>query len=216
MSNDGGQKKSSMLANWGWRFEIGFKEVSIAYRASVMALERQRMDAEQFTRSRLGLEPDQPIPQDESDPDGPTFSDFFWEEVGEFEQEADGALDIVRIAFLIGLFHFWERQSNRWVDTKHYDHERVMEWLRQHGQKPDKEALSDLKLAANCAKHGPGQSCTGLYNRRPDLFEAGEDNASPTFEPNDQTLRITAETLKEFFDAARAAGPKARRPWDNA
>jgi hypothetical protein len=39
MSSDGGPKKSSTLASWGWRFEIGFEEISIAYRASVQALD---------------------------------------------------------------------------------------------------------------------------------------------------------------------------------
>jgi hypothetical protein len=143
-----------------------------------------------------------------------SLSDFFWGQVGEFEQEADGALDIVRTAFLIGLFHFWERQSNRWVDSKKYNHDRVMKWLREHNQEPDEDALKDLQQAANCAKHGAGCSCMKLYERRPHLFSSGEDEAR-AFEPNDETLQITAEKLEELFEAVRAAGPKAPRPWDN-
>ena len=214
MSSDDGLKKSTTLASWGRRFEIGLEEVSTAYRASVQALEQHSADAEQLTRRRFGLEPDDPIPEDETD--GLPFSDFFWEQVGEFDREAAGALEIVRTAFLIGLFHFWERQSRRWVDTKHYEHERVMKWLREHGQEPDEDALKDLQQAANCAKHGSGCSCMKLYKRRPHLFSSCEDeDASRSFEPNDETLQITAEKLDEFFEAVRASGPKAPRLWGN-
>lgn len=156
----------------GATFEFGFEEISRAYRTTLKAHAEQESSIETIVRKRYGLTPEEAAPEVVYDEQGQPSSDF-WAEVGEFKDEAESTTRIVRSAFLIALFHFWERHSNRWVRRETYHHDTVMTWLKDQGYVPNEPLLKTLELAANCVKHGPGRSCTDLFARRPDLFDQG-------------------------------------------
>lgn len=198
------QLRNIVLGN---TFEFGFEEISRAYHTTLKAQAELETSAELTVRKRYKLAPKEAVPEVEYDEDGqPSFD--FWEEVGELKDEAESATRIIRSAFLIALFHFWERHSNRWVRRKEYHHETVMAWLKAQGYEPNEALLKDLHLAANCAKHGPGASCKGLFDRCSDLFDQGKIGAFPAFEPNDKNLKINSVTLQAFFDAVSQSGPR--------
>jgi hypothetical protein len=58
-------------------------------------------------------------------------------------------------------------------------------------------AIRELHLAANCAKHGPGDSCIDLYNIRPAWFP----KAKTAREASEKTLVVEEDTLNRFFAA---------------
>jgi hypothetical protein len=183
-------------------FEYGFEELFRAYRTALSAAIQSGINAEETVRKRHRLGADEPIPPVTHDDDGFPLFDF-WEEVGEINDEADSTTNIIRIAFLIALFHFWEKHSNRWVRRSSYDHAAVMVWLKGQGGRPNEDLIKELELAANCAKHGPGWSCDELCRRRPDLF------GQTTFRLGAHNLKIDEATLDSFFEAVRSSGPKA-------
>jgi hypothetical protein len=167
---------------YGMAFEFGLEEISRAYQSTMNAHAELAASAEAIVRKRYGLTAEQSVPEVEYADDGEPSHDF-WEEVGQLENEAHSSIEIIRAAFLIGLFHFWEKHSIRWVDKPAYHHDAVMAWLKTQGYAPDADRLKELELAANCAKHGPGKSCNKLFACRPDLFRQGDEDTSPPFKP---------------------------------
>ncbi len=199
-------------------FEFGFEEISRAYHMTLKAQVELEAEAEATVRKRSGLTPDEVVPEVEHDENGqPSFD--FWEEVGELKDEAESTARIVRSAFLIALFHFWERHSNRWIDKENYSHEPVMAWLKTQNSTPDEALLKDLQLAANCVKHGPGNACNKLLARRPELFEWYSIDQSrmgvfPESKPGHHNIKIDSKTLQAFFEAVSRSGPKAGQDQD--
>lgn len=128
------------------------------------------------------------------------------------------AMKLIREAFVISLFHFWEREAQALVGAKGYKHERVMSALVNRGLSPECETLHTLQLVANVAKHSAGSSATKLYEKRPDLFidavAAGplqisykDDEVAPAFVPGYESLVVSAGLLDTFFEAVRRSGP---------
>ena len=152
-------------------FRFGFEELHRAFVSTSKEFDQPMASAEESVRRRYGLGPEDPVPPVEYDDVGVPSHDF-WEEVGELIDETKSTSKVIRLAFLISLFHFWERHSNRWVEKPAYNHQLVMEWLRSRGLTPDAAAIKALELAANCAKHGPGPSCNALFAQRPRPFRS--------------------------------------------
>ncbi|OKO83550.1 hypothetical protein [Bradyrhizobium sp. NAS96.2] len=86
----------------------------------------------------------------------------------------DGVQRIYRQAFLISLYHLWERELLNMMPKKDYKDEDVFEFLKNKGFSPDEANLAALRLAANVAKHSGGTSADQLYQLRPDLFDTPE------------------------------------------
>lgn len=156
-----------------------------------------------------GLQPDEPFPEVEYDDEGNISSLDWGELIGEIENDAHSSKALVRTAFVIALFHFWERETNRWrqVNGKTYDHQATMLWLAGKGLTPDDVTLHELELVAHCAKHGPGRSCNQLAALRPDLFDLTQFAQAV---PSDSNLQITDHLATRFFDAVANSGPTLR------
>jgi len=139
---------------------------------------------------------------------------------------AESTLGLIRHAFTISLFHFWERwvvnemgvatvsdealsdaqRRARIEKILDYRHDPVVGFLRRHGLAPDPRRLRILQLAANVAKHASGKgNDVELFGLRPDLFEARY------WKYGDYTtyqLRIHDAFLDEMFEAVMASGPQ--------
>ncbi len=139
-----------------------------AYQAGEAALARQELDAESIVRTRWGLGPAEP-PSEYTDETGR--APDFGEDIGDLIFEARMASGELRVAFLITLFHAYERQVMRFLGTKQYDHDRAMDLLRRSGMNPDAAAIETVQIAANAAKHGEGRSMELLRARRPELVD---------------------------------------------
>ncbi len=179
-------------------FEMGLDRLREAYKGSVSVLNPAQ--AESIVRRRSGLSELDPIPDAVRDDDGSVVFDFY-EEASELHEEISSIRDVVQRAFLIALFHFYEKESNKWVNGNGYRHNAVVAWLNANGSAKEERELKKLELIANCLKHGPGRSCSELHNDFHSLFAVG-------ILPSDRTLLIDGSLLESLFDAVAASGPK--------
>lgn len=209
MSNDVQRTRGALHA---MLFRFSLEELSNAYRTSMMVFEQRAASAEEVVRQQWGLSPDEPAPEVDYDEDGAPAFDF-GEAVGEIEAEARSSQALVRTAFVVALFHFWERQANAWqaIPGEKYNHAATMAWLHRSGIQPRTEDLLTLQHVANCAKHGPGKSCDALAARCLDLFDLNRHGIVET--PSDHNLLVTAKLVDAFFEAVSGSGPQLRSPW---
>lgn len=194
-------------------FHFEFDDLRRAYRSSIASFEAASENAEATVRRMYGLAQDEPFPEVEPDEEGYGLSFDWGELVGEIEHDARSSKSLVRTAFVIALFHFWERETNRWrqMKGKTYDHRNTMLWLTAKGITPEDATLHELELSAHCAKHGPGRSCNQLFALRPDFFDF-VPSAQSAF-PDESDLRITDDLANAFFDAVAKSGPRLHSPF---
>lgn len=190
---------TNLKAMW---FQIQLEELTRSYSAAAAALETRRSDAEDRVREIFGLAPGE-VPEFPIDYDGPDFQEMVWEE----EQQAGLARTVLRPAFLISYYHLWERHAAKWSGQvgKTLNFSKALEWLQENGSRVDPDALNVVRLAANCAKHGQGDSAKSLYWRRPDLFR---DVSCPE-DASAEKLIVTDATLSAFEQDIRRAVPRS-------
>ena len=100
------------------------------------------------------------------------------EHAGETAAEIEGVLRIVREAFTIALFHFWERELNARMKVPRHKDDEAFAFLKSRGITPDESTLIQLHFAANVAKHGEGPSAERLCELRPNFFLTWNTRAS--------------------------------------
>lgn len=193
---------------WAVLFGYGLEELRRAYEASREASDRARVRLEQQWEE---LEQEVAAGRAnfiEEDDEGRVAYDR-GEHAGEMMAEISGVLRILREAFTISLYHFWEREVASRMKAAAYSDAKAFAFLKSLGTKPNEAALTTLRLAANVAKHGKGDSAKKLHALRPDLFDTkamARSNDSAGYE----YLRITDAILEEFFDAVRDSGPQRK------
>lgn len=197
------------LSIWAHLFDYGLDEIRRAYdgarESSDRALSRLELQWEELERDVAAGN----ASFVEEDEEGRVVYDR-GEHAGEMKAEIDGALRIVREAFVISLHHFWEREIAAKMRTKHYDEAKAFAFLKTKGLKPDETLLSALRLSANVAKHNTGASANQLYSIRPDLFDAASMTRSND-PPGYEYLRIQDADVETFFEAVRSSGPQRHR-----
>jgi len=181
-----------------WLFLQALDDIVAAYRAAAKAHSSRPEEIEAEVRRRLGIGPDDPFPDrnddDEEDPVG-----RLYDEAGEMEERAGRGAHLVRKAFLIALFHHWERHCNSELGRTKYGHPKS--WLGERGKSAHAKEILELERAANCAKHGPGHSCQDLFKTSRSLFPKITDATKAT----ERALVIDEATLERFFDVVRKA-----------
>lgn len=194
------------------RFAIDYSAVRTAYRASREGLRERARAAERITRESWGLGPNEEFPS-EPDENGWSLKGDFWVQVGEVEHESGSADEIIREAFIIGLFHLWERHANRWSGVDRYDEGKTLAELKAIGRQPNEEKLRLLKLLAHCLKHGPSPNssgaCNQLHQGYPELFEIEEGGDGNLEQPSNKNLALSEEIIEELFSAVIRSGPPA-------
>ena len=172
------------------------EEIEHAYYAAVGSLTNQKITESEKIRGILKLGPEEPLPEPEADDEG-GFIDEIYELAAERIERANNSIPFVRKAFVIGLFHLWERHCNSAMKRNRYIHDDVMVWMEANGRRLKAETLLHLELACHCAKHGPGNSCKKLWKLRPDLFNRVNNEG----QASESTLVISNETFDEFLKA---------------
>jgi hypothetical protein len=180
-----------------FQIRMDLEDLQSAYGASLAGLVHREAEIEIMVRSQLGLGPDDDWPVgNDDDPEDPI--SLLYERAGELDAQAKRGAPMVRKAFVIALFHAWERHCNARLRRDHYDHTVVRDRiLIRDGHAAQWTVIRELQLAANCAKHGPGDSCVDLYNARPDWFPKAKTDS----EASEKTLVIGEGTLNRFFAA---------------
>ncbi|HMI20096.1 MAG TPA: hypothetical protein VK533_11175 [Sphingomonas sp.] len=135
-------------------------------------------------------------------------------------------LELIRHAFTISLFHFWERwivqemrmelmyrkdvadpDKEKRLREMRYRHDRVVGFLRRHGLAPDPRGLRTLQLVANIAKHSGGHDDAELFMLRPDVFEERKLGTRGTI----YELRLSDAFVDEMFGLVSSVGPSLAR-----
>jgi hypothetical protein len=195
---------------WAHLFRYRVDELRRAYEAAREASDRDRV---RLQREWEGLERDVAAGRaalTEEDEEGRVIYDR-GEHAGEMMAETEGILRIVREAFVRSLHHLWERELTAKMRIARYDESKAVAFLKSEGIDPNQTKLTVLRLAANVAKHSEGNSAEQLYKLRPELFD-GVEMARWKDPPAHEYLRITDQTVDEFFGAIRSSGPQ-RKPW---
>jgi hypothetical protein len=185
-----------------WLYKFGLSEIEAAYEAAMESVRSRRAAIEK----RGDLEA-----TDGEIPSAGGLDDEDRQQ--ELCQEASRAEELIRNAFMIALFHFFERQCvSAMKDGRRFDHKRAMDWLEQRGYSPDRRQLHTLELCVHCSKHGPGASCNRLFAQEPAFFRIMEV-AGKVLPPSDDRMRIPLARLNEFFGAVANAmsGPASPR-----
>lgn len=190
---------------WGWRYGYGLRELERAYESSRYRSDAELADIHERAEKHQKLVDAGKAKWTEEDEEGfPAFD--YGEHLGEAAYEEEQVLRIVRGAFAISLHHYIETAIGPKLPKGKYVHEVAMKWLRDAGWSPDETALDQLRMAANCAKHGEGGSAKSLFKERSDMFDDRIHGWGA--EPSNDTLALTDAHMKEFFKAAREAVPK--------
>ena len=171
------------------------EDLQSAYHAALGGLLHREAEIESLVRSQLDLGPDDDWPEPSDDEDDPV--SMLYEHAGELDARAKRGAPMVRTAFLIALFHAWERHMNARMKVGKYITANVNAVLVAEGHSAFTETIEHLQLSANCAKHGIGSSGKALFQKRPDLFPGAKTSS----EASERKLVITEETLSSFFSA---------------
>ena len=141
----------------------------------------------------------------------------YGEEFGERRHEAEEALLLIRKAFVIVIYHLWERAAQRWVPQvkKKPNHSHLIVALTEASIAIDKVGLEELRLLVNCLKHN-SEDARKLYALRRDLFAAD-------FDPGDihpatgkplvnidwpEKVVLTDDNVEEYLRVVQDSGPK--------
>lgn len=113
---------------------------------------------------------------------------------------------LIREAFVLTLYHYWEKELNALLRIGRGDHLKLMSAIKLNGQlQVDTAGLERLRLIANTIKHNDGHR---LYASEPGMFGL----EAKDLEPRDRRgwhnfLRLTDEDILKGIAAVRASGP---------
>jgi len=154
---------------------------------------------------------------DETDEErGITYS--YGEVFSERTSDSNDALLVLRKAFVIVIYHYWERGALRWVShsKKRHNHGDLVEALQSNGVSLDVEGLNQLNMLVNCLKHNSRKSGPDLYRARHDLFEPGIDPSAThpgtgkLFRNLDwaENIVLIDDNMEQFFTTVRSSAPR--------
>lgn len=125
-----------------------------------------------------------------------------WDQTDVLEAETDDAqraLYEVRRAFVIALYHHWERSAARWLGDDEAHHDKLERFCAANGFGPSRD-LGAVRCIANHLKHRPGSSSDWLNNLRKN---------HPTFLPHVQTsaFNLSDDDFDIIAAVILASGP---------
>jgi hypothetical protein len=123
--------------------------------------------------------------------------------------EADTSIALIREAFTLALFHYWEKCGQSWLRTPGYRFKKSNTRLTDSGDYvADYETLDLMRMVANTVKHQSAE----LWKNYPEMFSPLvahylEDGFIP---PYADLIRLTDEHMKRFITALWNSGPNAK------
>jgi hypothetical protein len=139
------------------------------------------------------------------------------EEFGERRQDAEDGLLMVRKAFVVVIYHLWERGAQRWAPQvkKKPNHENLIAALAKTTVAVDENGLEELRLLVNCLKHN-SEDGRKLYISRRGLFaddfdpDAVHPGTGKPFAQIDwaENVVLTDANVEDCFRVVQNSGPK--------
>lgn len=196
--------------NWaGYMYQDGINSIRLSYDSAAQALEIQTERAYDEIREYNAKVKSGDQSGIERDEDGYVFWDE--EDVLMYQSSAaEDALNTLRKAFAIVLYHHWERSVREWVQSKHGKHDTLVSAAAAIGQVTD-PLVNDLRTLVNTLKHNNEVWGKPLHTSRPDLFKANFKIGQSDPDWHDE-IEISGQALLAFFSAVSASGPATNAP----
>lgn len=190
----------------GWLFESGLREIGRAYKASRTEFDADMKDA---TERYAKLEAEGGEDSYSEDPQtGQRY--YYAEHLIDLNFQAEESLRLLREAFALVLYHYWEKEVIRWQGAKRYDYEKAYKWLKRNAFSIDEAGLERMRETANTIKHNVGR----LHAIDASMFDAG-DLARSAGDPDwHGALRLEDKHIDDFFATLRASAPTAASTFD--
>ena len=186
----------------GWSYQAGLAILKTCYETSndnlEAALERAKEEAIGYEQAlQQGA---QPIGEWE---DGYAL----WTQDQILEENVQAAADAlweVRRAFVIALYHHWERGARGWTHAQHAKHPKLIALVEELGVKTT-PVLNDLYLLVNTLKHNSATWGQQLLASRPDLVDSIQVSGIATDDWY-EAIRIPHAAMLDMFAGASASG----------
>lgn len=195
------------MASWATiGFGIGMRSIERAYGESRKAFEGEIADwearwQEHLTSGHTNAEGGLVDDEDGGDP----FD--YGEHVGEMIFDAEEGLRLIREAFAMTLYHFWEKTACRLLGVTWYAQDKIFTLADADPRLTvDKSGLNRLRLIVNCIKHDTGLD---LYADDPALFDLGLIPEPTAKYGWSSALKLRDQDLNAAFAAVWASGPKS-------
>lgn len=196
--------------NWhGYVYQDGVNSILLSYDSAARALqldtERAYDEINDYNVKVLASDPS----GIERDGDG----HILWDEADVLMHrslQAEDALNTLRKAFAIVLYHHWERSVREWVKSKHGKHDALVIAALAIGQ-PTDPLVDDLRLLVNTLKHNNEVWGKPLHASRPDLFKA-EFKISQSDPDWYDEIEVSGTAMLNFFSAVSTSGPTTSTP----
>lgn len=185
----------------GWLFQAKLEDLRYAYVAARKASDTDRSRLEQEWEAFEAEIDAGKASLYEKDEYGQTVVDY-GDQFSDINARIESALSLVRQAFVISLHHFWEREINRFMRTRHYDAEKAYEALEAENLPVQRAELERLRLACNVSKHSEGKSAAVLFASNPEMFKLDTAHDRPSYD----NLLVADEDVERFFTAVRKSG----------
>lgn len=186
------------LATMG--YQIGFRGIERAYRESRRTFEHEitgwRARYAEYEADRAAA----PEPEHGWNLD-------YGEYVGDQIYEAEQSLGLVREAFAIILYHFWEKEIRAHLRIKSLSPKTVADAAAKDGRfSLDFMGLERLRAIVNCIKHGGGRDLYDLDNAMFDPDWIPKEGNGPEWH---YALRLKDSDLEAALAAVRSSGPRS-------
>lgn len=191
--------------NWrGYMYQDGINSIRLSYDTAAQALEQQTQRTyDEITDYNANFEAG-----DQSGIERDDDGHVVWDQADMLIYQstaAEEALNTLRKAFAIVLYHHWERSIREWVQSKHGKHDTLVAVAAATGQSTD-PLVNDLRTLVNTLKHNNDNWGKPLHKYRPDLFKGNFKITQPDPDWYDE-IEISGQALLDFFSAVSASGP---------
>jgi hypothetical protein len=125
----------------------------------------------------------------------------------DLEESAEAVVEL-RKAFMLAIYHYWERTIRMYCHTEDFGHPTLVARAKEHGIAIAQD-LRRMHLLANVLKHNNSKWGNQLVQSWPDVFRTW-------FQPNDRTdwytaVALTDSHVNDAFEAILNSGPRSKR-----
>lgn len=183
------------LSGERWVYNFQLERITEAYRASRSAFEKQLDGLDRELSGRLKVDKEH--------------EEEYRDHLIDLASEADHGIGLIREAFALTFYHFWERSVQDWLKKIRYDYWSDIPALVATGDYlADQLELDRMRMTANTIKHGAGK----LYAAHPAMFNSQindyiRDKIDP---PYGRLLDLTNQDIEDFIGALKRSGPNAQ------
>ena len=188
----------------GFFYQKGIGDIRAAYQATMAALQLllrdAELEAEQIDREIKGGT----RPSHIYDDDGLSMYSETQYAIHRLES-IQSSIDMSRQAYMLILYHHWEKHCVTWMKSHHYNQDNAFDWAANNSVPFDRYSIDLLRNVNNYTKHNRKV----LFDIHPELFVFNRYSDGTI---GDSRLVLTAEFVDEMFAAIARSGHQMVSP----